>query len=95
MHTARANPYKTSPKEPIAQAVIRAADKTFGGMPTVYAVSTNGLIKVHVPHPAVLAGYADPDCRLHAPNENIPVDRFFKGIKFAATIMDEYAKASG
>ncbi|MBM3449490.1 MAG: M20/M25/M40 family metallo-hydrolase [Armatimonadetes bacterium] len=92
VHTARANPYKTSPREPISQAVIRAAEKVFGGLPTVYGVSTNGLIKVHVPHPAVLSGYADPDCRLHAPNENIPVDRFFKGIKYAATIMQEYAK---
>ncbi len=95
VHTARANPYKTSPREPIAQAVIRAADQVFGGMPTVYGVSTNGLIKVHVPHPAVLAGFADPDCRLHAPNENMPVDRLFKGIKFAATIMEEYAKTAG
>ncbi len=94
VHTARANPYKTSPREPIAQAVIRAADKVFGGMPTVYGVSTNGLIKVHVPHPAVLAGFADPDCRLHAPNENMPVDRLFKGIKFAATIMEEYARSA-
>jgi acetylornithine deacetylase/succinyl-diaminopimelate desuccinylase-like protein len=62
-------------------------------MPTVYGVSTNGLIKVHVPHPAVLAGFSDPDCRLHAPNENIPVDRLIKGIKFAATIMDMYGRA--
>src|SRR3990172_1177821 len=91
VHTARANPYKTSPREPIAQAVIRAAEQVFGGMPTVYGVSTNGLIKVHVPHPAVLAGFADPDCRLHAPNENMSVERLFKGIKFAATIMEEYA----
>jgi len=95
VHTARANPYKTSPREPIAQAVIRAADLVFGGMPTVYGISTNGLIKVHVPHPAVLAGFADPDCRLHAPNENMPVDRLFKGIKFAATIMEEYALSRG
>jgi acetylornithine deacetylase/succinyl-diaminopimelate desuccinylase-like protein len=95
VHTARANPYKTSPREPIAQAVIRAAESVFGGMPTVYGVSTNGLIKVHVPHPAVLAGFSDPDCRLHAPNENIPVDRLLNGIKFAATIMEEYAAISG
>jgi len=94
VHTARANPYKTSPREPIAQAVIRAAESVFGGLPTVYGVSTNGLIKVHVPHPAVLAGFADPDCRLHAPNENMPIDRLFKGIKFAATIMEEYARSS-
>jgi acetylornithine deacetylase/succinyl-diaminopimelate desuccinylase-like protein len=94
VHTARANPYKTSPREPIAQAVMRAAEAVFGGMPTVYGVSTNGLIKVHVPHPAVLAGFADPDCRLHAPNENMPVERFIKGIKFAATIMEEYARAA-
>lgn len=91
VHTARANPYKTSPREPIAQAVIQAAERVFGGLPTVYGVSTNGLIKVYVPHPAVLAGFAEPDCRLHAPNENISIERFIKGIKFAATIMEEFS----
>jgi acetylornithine deacetylase/succinyl-diaminopimelate desuccinylase-like protein len=94
VHTARANPYKTSQREPIAQAVVRAAQEVFGGMPTVYGVSTNGLIKVHVPHPAVLAGFSEPDCRLHAPNENISIERLFKGIKFAATIMEEYGRTS-
>jgi acetylornithine deacetylase/succinyl-diaminopimelate desuccinylase-like protein len=92
VHTARANPYKISPREPIAQAVIRAADRVFGGMPTVYGVSIQGLIRVYVPHPAVMTGFADPDCRLHAPNENMPVERFFQGIKYAATIMEEFAR---
>jgi acetylornithine deacetylase/succinyl-diaminopimelate desuccinylase-like protein len=95
LHTARPNPYKISPREPIAQAVIRAADKVFGGVPTVYGVSTQGLIRVYVPHPAVMTGFADPDCRLHAPNENMPVERYFKGIKYAATIMDEFARTKG
>jgi acetylornithine deacetylase/succinyl-diaminopimelate desuccinylase-like protein len=93
LHTARANPYKISPREKIAQAVIRAADRVFGGMPTVYGVSIQGLIRVHVPHPAVMSGFADPDCRLHAPDENMPVERFFQGIKYAATIFQEFADA--
>lgn len=92
LHTARPNPYKVSPREPIARAVVRAADRVFGGMPTVYGVSIQGLIMVHVPHPAVMSGFADPDCRLHAPDENMPVERLFRGIKYAATIMDEFGR---
>ena len=29
---------------------------------------------------------------LHAPNENMPIDRYIQGIKYAATIFDEFAK---
>jgi len=92
VHTARPHPYKVSPNEPIAKAVKRAATQVFGAVPPVYGVSIQGLIMIYVPHPAVLSGFALPDCRLHAPNENMPVEQFIKGIKYAATAMEEFAK---
>lgn len=91
VHAARPNPYKTPVREAISQAVIHAAERAWGEPPLVMGVSTQGIIMIHVPHPAVLSGFGAPDNNLHAPNENMPVDRYIQGIKFAATIFQEFA----
>lgn len=91
VHTARANPYKTPVREAISQAVIGAADRIWGEPPLVMGVSTQGTIMIHVPHPAVLSGFGAPENNLHAPNENMPIERYIQGIKFAATIFQEFA----
>jgi len=59
--------------------------------PGVAGVSTHGIIMIHVPHPVVLSGFGAPENNLHAPNENIPVECCLQGIKFAATIFQEFA----
>jgi acetylornithine deacetylase/succinyl-diaminopimelate desuccinylase-like protein len=92
VHTARANPYKTPVREAISQAVIGAAQRIWGEPPLVMGVSTQGTIMIHVPHPAVLSGFGAPENNLHAPNENMPVERYIQGIKFAATIFQEFAE---
>lgn len=73
VHTARKNPYKTPVREAISQATIKAADIVFGEQPVVMGVSIQGIIKIHVPHPAVLSGFGAPENNLHAPNENMPM----------------------
>ncbi len=90
LRTARPNPYKTPARETISQAVIAAADKIWGAQPVVMGVSTQGIIMIHVPHPAVLSGFGAPENNLHAPNENMPIDRYLQGIRFAATIYQEF-----
>ncbi|MEM7124808.1 MAG: M20/M25/M40 family metallo-hydrolase [Chloroflexota bacterium] len=90
-HTVRANPYKTPVSEAISQAVIHAADQIWGEQPVVMGVSIQGIIMIHVPHPAVLSGFGAAENNLHAPNENMPIDRYLQGIKFAATIFQEFA----
>jgi acetylornithine deacetylase/succinyl-diaminopimelate desuccinylase-like protein len=92
VHTARKNPYKSPVREALSQATIKAADIVFGEQPVVMGVSIQGIIKIHVPHPAVLSGFGAAENNLHAPNENMPVDRYIQGIKFAATIFDEFAR---
>ncbi|UCH27456.1 MAG: M20/M25/M40 family metallo-hydrolase [Trueperaceae bacterium] len=91
VHTARKNPYKVSSREAISRATFRAAERVFGTQPVVYGVSIQGIIMLHIPHPAVLSGFGAPENNLHAPNENMPVDRYIQGIEYAATIMEEYA----
>ncbi|HEU5011981.1 MAG TPA: M20/M25/M40 family metallo-hydrolase, partial [Roseiflexaceae bacterium] len=85
-------PYKISVKEDISQAVIRAATTVFGAPPVINGVSAEGTILKHVWMPTVLTGFAQPDCNLHAPDENLDLEHYIKGIKYAAAIMWEYGQ---
>ena len=89
-HTVRGNPYKTPVAEAISQAVIHAAERIWGEAPLVMGVSTQGTIMTAAPHPAVLSGFGAAENNLHAPNENMPIARYIQGIKFAATIFEEF-----
>jgi acetylornithine deacetylase/succinyl-diaminopimelate desuccinylase-like protein len=91
VHTARANPYKTPVREAASQAIIHAAERIWGEPPLVMGVSTQGTIMIHVPHPAVMSGFGAAENNLHAPNENMPIERYIQGIKYAATIFQEFA----
>jgi acetylornithine deacetylase/succinyl-diaminopimelate desuccinylase-like protein len=90
-HTVRGNPYKTPVAEAISQAVITSATRIWGAPPLVMGVSTQGTIMTSAPHPAVLSGFGAAENNLHAPNENMPIERYIQGIKFAATIFEEFA----
>ena len=85
-------PYKISAKEPMAQAVIAAATKLYNVPPIVNGVSAEGTILKHVWIPCVLTGFASAGANLHAPNENIRIDHYIQGIKYAATIMEEFGR---
>jgi acetylornithine deacetylase/succinyl-diaminopimelate desuccinylase-like protein len=87
-------PYKISVKEDISQAIIEAATLVFGAPPVINGVSAEGTILKHVWMPTVLTGFAQPDCNLHAPDENIDLEHYIKGIKYAAAIMWEYGQMS-
>ena len=39
-----------------------------------------------------VTGFANPGANLHAPDENIRVDRYIQGIKYAACIMEQFGK---
>ena len=92
--TARRNPFRTPISTEIAQAVIAAAQSVYGTVPFVQGVTAEGTILEHLPMPTVLTGFGPADANLHGPNENIPVKDYINGIKYAATIMNEYAKRS-
>jgi acetylornithine deacetylase/succinyl-diaminopimelate desuccinylase-like protein len=84
-------PVKTPPEAPVAGAIERAAARVFGAPPLVMGLSAEGTILQHVPMPLVLTGFSNADCNLHAPNENIVVDDYIRGIKYAAAIYAEFA----
>lgn len=85
-------PYKISVAEPMAEAVIAAATAVYGQRPIVNGVSAEGTILKHVWIPCVLTGFASTGANLHAPDENIRIDHYLTGIKYAATIMEEFGK---
>lgn len=85
-------PYKISVKEPMAQAIIKAATKLYGKAPIVNGVSAEGTILKHVWIPCVLTGFASAGANLHAPDENIRIGHYIQGIKYAAQIMEEFGK---
>lgn len=87
-------PIKTPPEAPVARAIARAAAHTFGKPPVVMGLSAEGTILRHVPMPLVLTGFSNADCNLHAPDENIVLDDYLRGIAYAATIYAEFASAA-
>jgi acetylornithine deacetylase/succinyl-diaminopimelate desuccinylase-like protein len=85
-------PYKISVKEDISQAIIAAATEVYGELPVVNGVSAEGAILRHVWIPCVPTGFANPGANLHAPDENIEIDKYLKGIKYAAAIMEHFGR---
>jgi acetylornithine deacetylase/succinyl-diaminopimelate desuccinylase-like protein len=85
-------PYKISVKEPMAQAVIEAALQVWGAPPIVNGVSAEGTILKHVWIPCVLTGFANPGANLHAPNENVRIADYLRGIEYAAAIMCAFGR---
>jgi acetylornithine deacetylase/succinyl-diaminopimelate desuccinylase-like protein len=85
-------PYKISVREDISQAIIAAATEVYGELPVVNGVSAEGAILRHVWIPCVLTGFANPGANLHAPDENIEIDKYIKGIKYAAAIMEHFGR---
>ncbi|MDP3959406.1 MAG: M20/M25/M40 family metallo-hydrolase [Pseudorhodobacter sp.] len=86
-------PYKIGAGEDIAKAIIAAAYEVYGEPPIVNGVSAEGAILKHVWIPCVLTGFANPGCNLHAPDENIHIDKYIKGIKYAAAIMEHFGRS--
>ncbi|WP_430448667.1 M20/M25/M40 family metallo-hydrolase [Rhodophyticola sp.] len=87
------DPYKISAREDISQSIIAAAHEVYGEPPIVNGVSAEGAILKHVWIPCVLTGFANPGCNLHAPDENIHIDKYIQGIKYAAAIMDHFGRS--
>ena len=56
-------------------------------------MSAEGAVLRHVWIPCVLTGFANPGANLHAPDENIHLDKYIQGIKYAAAIMEHFGRA--
>ena len=88
-------PWLTSIEHPALQAAGRALKRGFGRKPvftreggSIPVVATfDKMLKV----PSVMLGIGLTDDNLHAPNEKLDLDNFYKGIQTAAFLMEELA----
>ncbi len=76
------------------ESCIQAAEATYGARPVIYPTSP-GSGPLHVlcqGRPTVMAGVANANSRLHAPNENIYVDDYLEGIRFVGELIRRFAE---
>ena len=90
-------PYLTDPDSADGLAARRALEKTFGKEAVL--IREGGSIPIVESFRRVfgvdtlLLGLALPDCRVHAPNENFPLENFFAGIRLNQALLQELGRA--
>jgi acetylornithine deacetylase/succinyl-diaminopimelate desuccinylase-like protein len=86
-------PSKTSIEHSVSKAFISAAQIGFGKEPVIFPVTGGSLplngIRDFLKIPMVGVPYANHDSRNHAPNENMIIDLFIKGIKTSTALFYE------
>ncbi|MEX2356309.1 MAG: M20/M25/M40 family metallo-hydrolase [Thermaerobacterales bacterium] len=86
-------PWRAPFQSAMTQACIRASREVFGRDPDRVGPSApEGIFAHHFGIPAILTGFGTPDCNIHAPDERLPINQYIKGIKYAAAIMEEFAR---
>jgi acetylornithine deacetylase/succinyl-diaminopimelate desuccinylase-like protein len=78
----------------VVQAIKQAGLDTFGKMRSVSdgLLTQEGVFYQNFGIPPVLTGFANPDCRIHAPDENLVLDNYIRGIKYGAAIFHRFAQ---
>jgi acetylornithine deacetylase/succinyl-diaminopimelate desuccinylase-like protein len=89
-------PYFVDPHSPAGLAAQEALRETFGREPAL--IREGGSIPIVQTFKDVLGvetlllGLALPDCRVHSPNENFPLENFFAGSKLSRTLLRALAR---
>ena len=87
------NPAKTPIDHPMSKAIVTAVTKAFQKNPIIYPLTggsnPTGILSDFLSIPVVKAPYGSHDEANHAPNENLVIDLFIKGIKCSATVLFE------
>ena len=89
-------PYAADPHSTYGKAAQTALKEAFGKDPVL--IREGGSIPIIQDFKEILGvdtlllGLALPDCQIHAPNENFPVENFEAGIKMSAELLRQIAK---
>ena len=90
-------PWRADLKGPIIEAGKRALEAAFGRAPVITgeggSIPVVGDFERILGAPVLLMGFGLPGENAHAPNEWISAENYRLGIRAAATLLDEYAKA--
>ena len=89
-------PARTPMTSPFVRTVCDAAEEVYGRRPYVTPNMAATGPMYHFIHdlglPTASAGVGYPDSRAHAPNENIRIDDFIRGMKHIAAIIDRLGR---
>lgn len=89
-------PTKSPLTEEFVGTVVGAAEKVYRKKAVVYPTSAASgpmhLFRNLLDTPVVSAGCSHADARGHAPNENLTIKGFTNGIKFMATILNDFGR---
>ncbi len=92
------SPYLVDPRAGFGAAACRALRRTFGGKEPAL-VREGGSVPIVADFKrilgadALLLGLALPDCRIHAPNENFPLENLEYGARLNRALLEEIAAA--
>jgi acetylornithine deacetylase/succinyl-diaminopimelate desuccinylase-like protein len=80
---------------PVVQAAARACQTIHGHEPIKYPLmAASGpmwSLSTYIGVPAVMAGIGYPGSRVHSPNENIPLNNYYEGMRYIAAFLQEFA----
>ena len=87
-------PGRTDTDNPFVQLVAEAARDVYGQPQRLWPMSggsgPNHVFIEELGVPITTAGVGYPDSCIHAPNENVVLDHFFKGIRHTARVITRF-----
>ena len=90
--------YQYDPNSPDGIAARKALKEAFGAEPLLLrdggSIPILATLKEILGVDSYLLGLANPDCRIHSPNENMLVENFLGGIRMNQILLEELGKAS-
>jgi len=88
-------PTRTPIDDPFVELVAKTAEKVYGEKAVLYPTSAGSgpmhLFRNFLGYPVVSAGCSHPEANTHAPNENLEIESYVRGIKFIATLISDFA----
>jgi acetylornithine deacetylase/succinyl-diaminopimelate desuccinylase-like protein len=88
-------PAKTPITDPFAGLVAKTAKKVYGEKAVIYPLSAGSgpmhLFRNILGLPVVSVGCGHPESNTHAPNENLRIESFIKGVNFIATLINDFS----
>lgn len=92
-------PGRTDPDDPFLQMVVRTAEPVYGTpmriTPMVGGSGPNHAFLHTLGVPVATAGIGYPGTQAHAPNENVDLELFHKGVRHTARIVAGFAELGG
>ena len=90
--------YQSDPNSPDGLAARRALAGAFGGDPLLLrdggSIPILATLKEVLGADCYLLGLANPDCRIHSPDENLLVENFLGGIRMNRLLLEELGTAA-